>query len=145
MSNLTGDGIADVKSAACDILLEYRMVKNKSAKQDVTGLDKIYVAQPSQIRNNRVRTPNIPESLIVERERERQENLEQMNNLTEEERRELEEKRLKEDDIHMLERKIRNNRVKDLLESNGGEGVFFIPDRGNFFLFIFLFRTLPTC
>lgn len=130
MSNQTGDGVADVKSAACDILLEFRMVKNKSTKQDVTGLDKIYIAHPSQIRNNRVRKPNIPESLLEDREMERLENLERMNNLTEEERRELEEKKLKEDDIHMLERKIKNNRVKELMEANGGEGVFFIPDRG---------------
>lgn len=130
MSNETGDGVADVKSAACDILLEFRMVKNKSTKQDVTGLDKIYIAHPTQIRNNRLRKPNIPESLLEERERERLENLERLNNLTEEERRELEEKKLKEDDIHMLERKIKNNRVKEMMEANGGEGVFFIPDRG---------------
>jgi nucleolar GTP-binding protein len=133
MSNHTGDGVGDVKSAACDILLEYRMVKNKSAKQDVTGLDKIYVAQPTQIRNNRVRKPNIPDSILIERERERLELLEKNNNMTEEERQELEEKRLKEDDIHLLERKIKHNRVKEMIEANGGEGVFFIPDRGKNF------------
>ena len=77
-----------------------------------------------------MRKPNIPESLLEDREMERLENIERMNNLTEEERRELEEKKLKEDDIHMLERKIKNNRVKEMMEANGGEGVFFIPDRG---------------
>lgn len=134
MSNITGDGVSDVKSAACDILLEYRMVKNKNSKQDQTGIDKIYVAQPSQIRNNRVRKPNIPESLLLERERERLEDLEEMSNMTELEKKELEEKRLKEDDIHLLERKIKINRIKDLKDANGGDGVFFIPDRGKFIL-----------
>ena len=131
MSNITGDGVSDVKSAACDILLEYRMVKNKNSKQDVTGIDKVYIAQPSQIRNNRVRKPHIPESLIMDRERERLEALEEINNLPEWEKKELEEKRLKEDDIHLLERKIKNNRIKELKDANGGDGVFFIPDRGN--------------
>jgi hypothetical protein len=75
MSNITSDGESDVKSAARYILLEYRMVKNKNSKQDLTVLYKVYIAQPSQNRNNRVRKPHIPASLIMDRERERLEAL----------------------------------------------------------------------
>jgi nucleolar GTP-binding protein len=81
MSNQTGNGVADVKSAACEILLEFRMAKNKSkavkesnntnnANKDITGLDKIYVAQPSNLRANRKRKPNIPTSVQEEKELE---------------------------------------------------------------------------
>jgi len=42
MSNITGDGVADVKSAACDILLQYREAENnkttKNKAKDLTGL-----------------------------------------------------------------------------------------------------------
>ena len=67
MSNTTGNGVFDVKSKACDILLKYREVKNSGNKtKDITGLDKIYIAQPTQIRDNRKRTPNIPQSFLEE-------------------------------------------------------------------------------
>jgi len=44
----------------------------------------------------------------------------------------IEEKKLKEGDIDNLEKKIKYNRVKELMEQNGGNGVFFIPDREHF-------------
>ena len=143
MSNQTGNGVADVKSASCEILLEFRMAKNKSkaakessntnnANKDITGLDKIYVAQPSNQRDNRRRKPNIPSSVMEEKEQEKQRQDEEINNLNEEERAELEEKILKEGETFLLEKKIKNNRIKELMEQNGGDGVFFIPDREHF-------------
>jgi hypothetical protein len=46
------------------------------------------------------------------------------------EKNEMEEKRLRDGDVDKLERKIKHNRVKDLIEANGGIGVFSISDRG---------------
>ena len=50
--------------------------------------------------------------------------------MTEEDRKQLEEKVLREGETFLLERTIKNNRIKELMEQHGGEGVFFIPDRG---------------
>ena len=144
MSNETGNGVADVKSTSCEILLEFRMAKNKSKgpdsntnsnAKDITGLDKIYVAQPKNVRDNRRRTLNIPGSVKVEKAQEAVEKQDEFKNLTEEERQDLEDKILKEGESFLLERKIKNNRIKELMEQKGGEGVFFVPDRGNFYNF----------
>jgi nucleolar GTP-binding protein len=141
MSNETGNGVADVKSTSCEILLEFRMAKNKSKGQDsntnsnakdITGMDKIYVAQPKNVRDNRRRTLNIPGSVKVEKAQEAVEKQDEFKNLTEEERQDLEDKVLKEGENFLFERKIKNNRIKELMEQKGGEGVFFVPDRGNF-------------
>jgi len=40
--------------------------------------------------------------------------------------------RLKEGDQHLLEKKLKHNRVKDLMEAQGGNGIFYIPDREHF-------------
>jgi nucleolar GTP-binding protein len=140
MSNETGNGVADVKSTSCEILLEFRLAKSKGKNQhinntnsnakDITGLDKIYVAQPSNTRDNRRRKPNIPESVQTDKQQEALEKEEEMRNMTEEDRKELEEKILKEGETFLLERTIKNNRIKQLMEQHGGEGVFFVPDRG---------------
>jgi len=78
MSNETGEGVSDVKSAACEILLEYRIAhaaksgktvlnpNNMNAK-DLTGMDKIYVSKPTNTRDIRKRTPNIPNSVVAEK------------------------------------------------------------------------------
>ena len=124
MSNTTGNGVFDVKSKACDILLKYREVTNHGAKtKDITGLDKIYIAQPTQIRDNRKRLPNIPKSFIEEK-----------NNKIKEEKDEKidEEKFLREDTINNLEKKITNNKMKEIIEANGGIGVYYFPQREEF-------------
>ena len=124
MSNTTGNGVFDVKSKACDILLKYREVTNHGAKtKDITGLDKIYIAQPTQIRDNRKRLPNIPKSFIEEK-----------NNKIKEEKDEKieEEKFLREDTINNLEKKITNNKMKEVIEANGGIGVYYFPQREEF-------------
>lgn len=47
MSNLSGDGITDVKSKACDILLDHRLTqKAKDPKKAETIMEKLHVAQP---------------------------------------------------------------------------------------------------
>jgi nucleolar GTP-binding protein len=140
MSNETGNGLADVKTAACDILLEFRMAKNKvkgsSSNKDMTGLDKVYVAQPSNVRDNRRRKPNIPGSVIEEKQNELKEKEIEAMNMTEEDRRELDERILREGETFMLEKKLKNNRIKEIMEQNGGDGVFFIPDRGKYQVYL---------
>ena len=124
MSNTTGNGVFDVKSKACDILLKYREVKNSGNKtKDITGLDKIYIAQPTQIRDNRKRTPNIPQSFLEEKKIK----------LNEEQNEKFdEEKFLREDNINKLEKKIKNNKFKEVIEANGGTGIFYFPLREEF-------------
>ncbi len=145
MSNETGNGVADVKTAACEILLEFRMAKSKvkgnSSQKDVTGLDKVYVAQPSNVRENRKRNPVIPHAVTVEKEIEMKEKEEESINMTQDERNQLEEKILREGETFLLEKKLKNNRIKELMEQHGGDGVFYIPDRGKVNL---LFRTFQT-
>ena len=124
MSNTTGNGVFDVKSKACDILLNYREVKNSGAKtKDITGLDKIYIAKPTQIRDNRKRTPNIPQSFLEEKKIK----------LNEEKNEKFdEEKFLREDNINNLEKKIKNNKFKEVIEANGGTGIYYFPLREEF-------------
>lgn len=136
MSNISGDGVADVKSSACDILIEFRFANKKKTERAIGDnvLDKIYVAQPTQLRGERSRKPNIPDSVMKEKEKETIEENIRLQNMNEEERARLEEKRLRDGDTDKLEKKIKYNRIKELVEQNGGHGVFSISDRGNYFL-----------
>lgn len=131
MSNISGDGVSDVKSSACDILTEFRFANKKKTERALGDnvLDKIYVAQPTG-RGERTRKANIPNSVISERQKEMEEENYRLQNLTETERNQMEEKRLRDGDVEKLERKIKHNRVKDMIEANGGIGVFSISDRG---------------
>jgi len=137
MSNITGDGVADVKSAACEILLDFRQAENtklgkNKATKDLTGMDKVYIAQPKMIRDNRKRLPNIPVTVNLERQQREKETLFKNKNLTEEEKQKLEEKYLKEGDIDQLEKKITHNPVREKMEQMGGNGIFYVPDREHF-------------
>ena len=123
MSNTTGNGVFDVKSKACDILLKYREVKNNGTKtKDITSLDKIYIAKPTQIRDNRKRTPNIPQSFLEEKK---------MKLDAKQKEKFDEEKFLREDNINDLEKKI-DNKFKDVIEANGGTGIYYFPLREEF-------------
>ena len=123
MSNTTGNGVFDVKSKACDILLKYREVKNNGTKtKDITGLDKIYIAKPTQIRDNRKRTPNIPQSFIEEKKIKLNEKKDEKVD---------EEKFLREDNINNLEKKV-DNKFKEVIEANGGTGIYYFPLREEF-------------
>ena len=123
MSNTTGNGVFDVKSKACDILLKYREVKNNGTKtKDITDLDKIYIAKPTQIRDNRKRTPNIPQSFLEEKKIKLNEKKDEKID---------EEKFLREDNINDLEKKV-NNKFKEVIEANGGTGIYYFPLREEF-------------
>lgn len=132
MSNISGDGVSDVKSSACDILTEFRFANKKKTERAIGDnvLEKIYVAQPSG-RGDRTRKVNVPDSKVVERQQEEQEENLRLQNMTEEERLKMDEKFLREHDVDKLERKIKHNRVKELIDANGGIGVYSMSDRGN--------------
>lgn len=64
MSNQSGDGIADVRAKACDILLDHRLTqKAKDPKKAEAIMAKLHVGQPKK-RDNIVRDECIPESVI---------------------------------------------------------------------------------
>jgi nucleolar GTP-binding protein len=109
MSNLTGEGVADVKSKSCDILLEYRLnskTKGNPEKVIENINNRIYIAQPIQ-RDNRHRPTMVPKGVIEERK---------TNPMPE----------------GQIEKKLAVNRVKEMINANGGEGIFYVPDRTHF-------------
>lgn len=64
MSNISGDGIADVKSKACDILLDHRLTqKAKDPKKQEAILNRLHVAQPKK-RDNIERPSFVPEAVL---------------------------------------------------------------------------------
>ena len=63
MSNQSGDGIADVKAKACDILLDFRLTqKGKDPKKAEALMARLHIAQPKK-RDALDRPPVIPESV----------------------------------------------------------------------------------
>jgi len=63
MSNQSGDGLADVRAKACDILLDHRLTqKAKDPKKAEAIISKLHVAQPKK-RDNIVRDESIPETV----------------------------------------------------------------------------------
>lgn len=63
MSNQSGDGIADVRARACDILLDHRLTqKAKDPKKAEAIMNKLHVAQPKK-RDNKVREITIPDTV----------------------------------------------------------------------------------
>jgi nucleolar GTP-binding protein len=63
MSNLTKDGIEDVKSKACDILLDHRLTqKAKDPKKAEAILNRLHIAEPKK-RDNISRPEIIPDSV----------------------------------------------------------------------------------
>lgn len=64
MSNISGDGINDVKSKACDILLDYRLTqKSKDPKKEQGILNRLHIAEPKK-RDEVDRPSFIPDSVI---------------------------------------------------------------------------------
>ena len=64
MSNISGDGISDVKSKACDILLDHRLTqKAKDPKKQEQIMNRLHVAQPKK-RDNIDRPFFVPESVL---------------------------------------------------------------------------------
>lgn len=64
MSNQSGDGIADVRAKACDILLDHRLtLKAKDPKKAEAIMNKLHISQPKK-RDNIVRDATIPDTVI---------------------------------------------------------------------------------
>ena len=64
MSNKTGEGIADVRAKACDILLDHRLtLKAKDPKRAEAIMAKLHVAHPKK-RDNKVRETTIPDTVL---------------------------------------------------------------------------------
>lgn len=63
MSNKSGDGITDVKTKACDILLDHRLTqKAKDPRKAEAIMDKLHIAMPKK-RDNVVRDITIPDTV----------------------------------------------------------------------------------
>lgn len=63
MSNVTKDGIDDVKVKACDILLDHRLTqKAKDPKKAEAILNRLHIATPKK-RDNVARDENIPDTV----------------------------------------------------------------------------------
>jgi len=105
---------------------------HKNISKDMTGMEKVHVALPTVKRNIRKRNLNIPQSVVEFKLKEKEDDLFEQQNYTEEQRQEVEDKRLREGDQHLLEKKLKHNRIKDLMEANGGNGIYFMPDREHF-------------
>jgi len=67
MSNKTEDGIVEVKSLACDLLLEQRVQQKLQGKKLTSIANRIHIAQPTK-RDNKTRAVSIPESVLRARE-----------------------------------------------------------------------------
>ena len=65
MSNETKIGVEDVKTKACDILLDFRLTqKAKDPKKTEGLLNRLTIAEPKK-RDNVQRKPHIPESVLL--------------------------------------------------------------------------------
>jgi nucleolar GTP-binding protein len=132
MSNVNNEGVLDVKQTSCDILLEYRRAiteKNlKAGNKSENYNNRIHIAQPIK-RDNRKRNPFIPDSVVEEKKQIANED-KLMDKNPEDEFNRL----LKEGEDEGLVKTIRRNRIKELMEQKGGDGVFFMPDREHFIL-----------
>jgi len=63
MSNISGDGINDVKAKSCDILLDHRLTqKAKDPKKEQAILNRLHIAEPKK-RDNVARDSFVPESV----------------------------------------------------------------------------------
>jgi nucleolar GTP-binding protein len=63
MSNLTKDGIEDVKAKSCDILLDHRLTqKAKDPKKAEAILNRLHIAEPKK-RDNIDRPAMVPDSV----------------------------------------------------------------------------------
>lgn len=104
MSNKTKEGVADVKSKACDILLDYRFAqKSENAGKMRAVENRLHVAVP-QKRDNKERPPQIPESVLVARQ----------NMKSGEE--------------------VKRKTIKEIQEEEGGAGVFYVHPESHYIL-----------
>lgn len=134
MSNVSNVGVIDVKSTACDILIEYRKANTNKTMKQGNNLEqfnnRIFVSEPQQ-RDNKKRPINIPNG-IKERQMVEDENKKKPLNEVDEDTKLSNTMKYGEDEGH--ERKITFERVKEFMNKNGGDGVFYVPDREHFML-----------
>eukprot|EP01006_Ploeotia_vitrea_P040282 TRINITY_DN66418_c1_g1_i1.p2 TRINITY_DN66418_c1_g1~~TRINITY_DN66418_c1_g1_i1.p2 ORF type:complete len:739 (+),score=500.05 TRINITY_DN66418_c1_g1_i1:153-2369(+) len=71
MSNVSEEGIYDVKTRACDILLEHRVNRKLKGKRINDVMNRIHIAQP-QKRDNKSRPVQVPPSVLRRRMQESQ-------------------------------------------------------------------------
>lgn len=72
VSNISGEGISDVKTQACEVLQEFRQKQNQDTltagqqglRKEEQFLTGIYVAKPKKINSDIERPPVIPESIL---------------------------------------------------------------------------------
>ena len=106
LSNITTEGVHEVRTAACDLLLAQRVDNKINTKKVDAVLNRIHIATPKP-RDSKQRPVSIPESVILERE---QQKLSQDNKNGEDSENEM-----------MVEKK---KTIKDVQDENGGAGVF---------------------
>lgn len=106
LSNITDDGVAEVKQKACDKLLAHRVETKmaKGGKKVESILQRIHLAQPVK-RDDKPRPPSIPESVLA--------------------------KKNQDGDMMEIEKK---KTEKDLEEEHGGAGVYQPDLRKNYIL-----------
>lgn len=64
MSNINGEGISDVKTKACDILLDHRLTqKAKDPRKAEQILNRLHIADPKK-RDNVERSSDIPDTVL---------------------------------------------------------------------------------
>ena len=107
MSNKSKDGIDELKSKACDILLDYRFVQKSENTGKMNAIaNRLHVAFP-QKRDDKVRSSQIPESVVAER------------------------LKMKEVGNNEEEKKSKKT-TKDDQEEKGGAGVFYVHPEKHF-------------
>jgi len=106
MSNKSGDGIAELKSKACDILLDFRFAqKSENAGKMHAIENRLHMAVPHK-RDDKERPAVIPESVVAARQK-MQEGAEK-------------------------EQKKSKRTIKDIQEEEGGAGVFYVHPEAHF-------------
>lgn len=104
MSNKTKEGINEVKAKACDILLDFRFAQKSENVGKMRAVEnRLHVAVP-QKRDDKERPPQIPESVMLARQK--------MDNGEE----------------------VKRKTVKEVQEEEGGAGVFSIAPETHFIL-----------
>jgi len=105
MSNKSKDGIEDLKSKACEILLDFRLTQKSENTGRIKAIEnRLHMAVP-QKRDDKERPAQIPESVI--RERQKMEHGEEV---------------------------VKRKTVKEMQEEESGAGVFYVHPESHFIL-----------
>jgi nucleolar GTP-binding protein len=112
MSNISEEGIFNVKTSACELLMEQRMQAKIQTNKVESVLNRIHVAMPKK-RDSKVRESSIPDSVLREREMRKSEMEVGEGEIAGE-----------EDDMKNQVSKYKRRTLKDVENENGGAGVF---------------------